>query len=106
MVGIRNSLKLILTDSHSETLVAATFIKCGGTSAHRTLTFKNPDKLPETCVYKFKPTSSRVCKIKFEFNALSLAPPSYVPFPKCVNDELATDVISICGENPGQHSKC
>uniref|UniRef100_A0A336MH02 CSON012247 protein n=1 Tax=Culicoides sonorensis TaxID=179676 RepID=A0A336MH02_CULSO len=83
--------------------VNGTIINCGGTSAHRTLTFSTPSKLPETCVYKFKPTTSRVCKIKFEFIKFSLAQPSLVPFPKCVVDEMHSDEISLCGENAGQH---
>lgn len=46
-----------------------------------------------------------MCKIKFEFNEFSLAPPSLIPYPACVNDEFEADGISLCGENAGQHSE-
>ncbi|XP_063702753.1 uncharacterized protein LOC134832601 [Culicoides brevitarsis] len=83
--------------------VSGTFIRCGGSSSHRRLTFSNPKKIPESCVYKFKPTSSKVCMIKLEFNKFSLAQPTIEPFPSCVVDKMTADGISLCGENPGEH---
>lgn len=55
------------------------------------------------CTYTIRPSSSRVCQVRFDFEEFSLAGPNIAAFPQCASDRFNVRDIVLCGQNAGQH---
>ena len=96
-------------------------LTCGGTSSENATYIINTSPT-ESCSYTICPCSDAICRIRFDFETLSLADPFVGTAATTVTANIGsqigdckTDQFSIsgerggspviCGENSGQHSK-
>lgn len=102
---MKSFLSLLIIVFYTCNLTAGVNLACGGSSLAKRLTLNNPSIHNSLCVYEIRPTSSRVCQVRFDLNNFSLAQPSILTYPLCVTDEFVVGDIKLCGENSGQHCK-
>ncbi|KAL5277211.1 hypothetical protein ACFFRR_002436 [Megaselia abdita] len=84
-------------------ILGSSSIKCGASTSSKSFSLVNPSNPPNNCVYTVKPSSSKVCQIRLDFDEMTLAPPRSFNFTQCVDDYLEVGGYRFCGRESGQH---
>ena len=118
---VKNICHIRSTYVAAKTIFMTVELTCGGTSSENATYIINTSPT-ESCSYTICPCSDAICRIRFDFETLTLADPFVGTAADTVTANIGsqigdckTDQFSIsgerggspviCGENSGQHSK-
>lgn len=88
---------------HGVYYILSTDIQCGGTTSLKRPILVSPTVQNYVCTYTIRPSSSKVCQVRFDFEVFSLANPTLAQFYQCTVDSFNVRDIVLCGQNSGQH---